>query len=97
MITKTPPYKKHSLSYSIMMYASMKRRTHITVDDVFFVFRKKAEKPSRVTRSLEMLCRNNLMAEIAKGKWRITPEGISMLWTASEPYHGEAGFTRKKS
>lgn len=89
------PYKKGSLSHSVMMYASMKRREYITVDGVLNTLGSKAEKPSRVLRSIEMLCRNGLLYEFGEGRWRITVEGIDLLWRTATPYNGEAGFMRK--
>lgn len=84
MTSATTPFKMGSLTNYVLKYAAMNKRTYITVDGVFHIFGHKAEKPSRVLRSINVLCSHDLMVKVGEGKWRITPNGLSLLWSIAD-------------
>lgn len=88
------PYKYGSPSHAALKYAALKKRSVATIDGLMTMFPQKFEKPSRVSRSYEMLTKYGLVVRLGDG-WQITPRGLEMLRNSAPEYKCDKGFDRK--
>ena len=85
MTTTSIPFKRGGFTNLVLNYASSKKTSYITVDGVSAVFGARAEKPSRVMRSIQTLCNHGLLKQVGDSKWGITTRGTELLCRIAVP------------
>lgn len=84
----TEVFKYNGPTHLALSYASMKKRTTFTAQDLFNLSPKRFGHLYMVKRSLDRLLKHGFIHQKA-GKYQITVQGYQHLCAISRPYRGE--------
>jgi len=84
----TPAFTYNGPTHLALKYASMKKRTTFTSEDLFKLSPKKFKHLYMVNRSLDRLVKNGFIHKQADD-YQITPQGYQHLCAIAKPYRGE--------